>query len=54
MYKFNFLVGGVSNNNYIRDKLENFFSKNNIEVYYPLKEMMSDNAAMIAWAYKIL
>ena len=27
-----------------------FFSKKNIEVYYPLKEMMIDNAAMIAWA----
>ena len=24
--------------------------KKNIELYYPIKEMMSDNAAMIAWA----
>jgi len=22
----------------------------NIEIYYPIKEMMGDNAAMIAWA----
>ena len=26
-----------------------FLSKN-IEIYYPIKEMMGDNAAMIAWA----
>ena len=43
------VVGGVANNEYIREKLENFFFSNNIAVYYPLKEMMSDNAAMIAW-----
>ena len=24
--------------------------KKNIEIYYPIKEMMGDNAAMIAWA----
>ncbi len=44
------VVGGVSNNKYIRSKIENFFVKKNIEVYYPIKEMMGDNAAMIAWA----
>ncbi len=44
------VVGGVSNNKFIRKHLENFFSKKNIEIYYPLKEMMGDNAAMIAWA----
>ena len=44
------VVGGVSNNNYIKNKIENLFISRNIEVYYPLKEMMSDNAAMIAWA----
>ena len=43
------VVGGVSNNNYIRKKLENLFERKNIEIYFPLKEMMSDNAAMIAW-----
>ena len=44
------VVGGVSNNKYIKKKLENFFINKNIEIYYPLKEMMIDNAAMIAWA----
>ena len=44
------IVGGVSNNQYIKEKLENYFTSENIDVYYPLKEMMSDNAAMIAWA----
>ncbi len=44
------VVGGVSNNKYIRDKIENFFIEKNIEIYYPIKEMMGDNAAMIAWA----
>ena len=43
------IVGGVANNFYIRRNLENLFEKN-IELYYPIKEMMSDNAAMIAWA----
>ena len=44
------VVGGVSNNKYIKKRMENFFKNNDIEIYYPLKEMMSDNAAMIAWA----
>ena len=44
------IVGGVSNNKYIRKNIEDFVDKRNIELYYPLKEMMSDNAAMIAWA----
>ena len=44
------VVGGVSNNKYIKRKLKDFIDKENIELYYPLKEMMSDNAAMIAWA----
>ncbi len=44
------VVGGVSNNKYIRSKIENFFVDKNVEVYYPIKEMMGDNAAMIAWA----
>ncbi len=44
------VVGGVSNNKYIRNKIENFFVEKNIEIYYPIKEMMGDNAAMIAWA----
>ena len=44
------VVGGVSNNMYLKNKMENFFINKNIEVYYPLKEMMIDNAAMIAWS----
>ena len=44
------VVGGVSNNRYIKRKLKDFIDKENIELYYPLKEMMSDNAAMISWA----
>ena len=44
------VVGGVSNNIYIKNKIENHFMNRNIEIYYPLKEMMIDNAAMIAWS----
>ena len=44
------VVGGVANNKYVRNKLEQLLTKNNLEIYYPLKDMMSDNAAMIAWA----
>jgi len=44
------VVGGVSNNKYIRSKIEDFFVEKNIDIYYPIKEMMGDNAAMIAWA----
>ena len=44
------IVGGVSNNKYIRKNIEDFVDKHKIELYYPLEEMMSDNAAMIAWA----
>ena len=41
------VVGGVSNNKYIKNKLENFFINKRIEIYYPLKEMMIDNAAIL-------
>ncbi len=44
------IVGGVANNVYIRNALEKLFDQRKIELYYPIKEMMSDNAAMIAWA----
>ena len=44
------VVGGVANNKYIKDKLEYLINKKMIKIYYPIKEMMSDNAAMIAWA----
>ncbi len=44
------IVGGVSNNRYLRDNLEKEFKGKNVKTIYPIKEMMSDNAAMIAWA----
>jgi len=44
------LVGGVANNKYIQSKLFNICKDQNIELMLPIKEMISDNAAMIAWA----
>ena len=44
------VVGGVVNNRYIREKLKILFDKKKIKLYYPIKDMMGDNAAMIAWA----
>jgi N6-L-threonylcarbamoyladenine synthase len=44
------VVGGVANNNYLKKKFEGFERKNNIKFIYPPKMMMSDNAAMVAWA----
>ncbi|MDC0161891.1 tRNA (adenosine(37)-N6)-threonylcarbamoyltransferase complex transferase subunit TsaD [bacterium] len=44
------VVGGVSNNEYLKKKITNFTYRNNIEIYFPIKDMMSDNAAMITWA----
>ena len=44
------MVGGVSNNKYIRSKLIKVCKKNKINLVIPINEMMSDNAAMIAWA----
>ena len=43
------VVGGVSNNKYISEKIKKFFKYKNIEILFPPKKMMSDNAAMIAW-----
>ena len=43
------VVGGVSNNKYIAKKIIDFFNNKNIEILFPVKNMMSDNAAMIAW-----
>ena len=43
------VVGGVSKNKYICDKIKDAFQNQNINIIYPIKEMMSDNAAMIAW-----
>ncbi len=44
------VVGGVSNNKYITNKIRTFLRNENIDLYLPHKEMMSDNAAMIAWS----
>lgn len=44
------VVGGVANNNYLRKNLENLGTKKDIKFIYPPKYMMSDNAAMVAWA----
>ena len=43
------IVGGVSNNKYISEKIKDAFQNHNINILFPPKEMMSDNAAMIAW-----
>ena len=43
------VVGRVSNNKYIAKKIIDFFKDKNIEILFPIKNMMSDNAAMIAW-----
>ena len=44
------VVGGVANNNYLKNCFKKFEEKNNITFIYPPQNMMSDNAAMIAWA----
>lgn len=44
------LVGGVANNKYIRSKLSELQEEHKVKMFMPLNEMMSDNAAMIAWA----
>ena len=36
--------------NILKKKLENIFDSKKIDIYYPIKEMKNDNAAMIAWA----
>ena len=44
------LVGGVAANKFIYNKIEKECLKNNIEIILPPKNMLSDNAAMIAMA----
>tara|TARA_B100000029_G_scaffold445606_1_gene466180 strand:- start:401 stop:1402 length:1002 start_codon:yes stop_codon:yes gene_type:complete len=44
------LVGGVANNNYIRIKLSELKNDHKVDMLIPSNEMISDNAAMIAWA----
>ncbi len=43
------IVGGVTNNKYISEKFKDSFQNHNVNIFFPHKEMMSDNAAMIAW-----
>ncbi len=44
------IVGGVANNDYLKKCFKNIEEKKAIQFVYPPKQMMSDNAAMIAWA----
>jgi len=44
------LVGGVASNKYLYNRLLNYCKENNLSIFLPLSEMMTDNAAMIAWA----
>jgi len=44
------VVGGVANNDYLKQCFKNIKEKEAIEFIYPPKYMMNDNAAMIAWA----
>jgi len=43
------LVGGVANNNYLKTKLTEVSKKYKVKLVLPITEMISDNAAMIAW-----
>ncbi|MCX6757792.1 MAG: tRNA (adenosine(37)-N6)-threonylcarbamoyltransferase complex transferase subunit TsaD [Candidatus Nomurabacteria bacterium] len=44
------LGGGVAANKYLQSELEIAGKENNFEIYYPVKEITSDNALMIAIA----
>jgi len=44
------LVGGVANNKYINSRLSKIYNSYEIKLITPISNMMSDNAAMIAWA----
>ena len=43
------IVGGVANNKYLKNCFENSIKQLGVNIMFPRKEMMSDNAAMIAW-----
>lgn len=43
------VVGGVSANSYLKNRFQNIF-KNNVELYFPSKDLSTDNGAMIASA----
>lgn len=42
------IVGGVSANNYLRKRFSNYFK--DVKIYYPSRELCTDNGAMIASA----
>jgi len=44
------IVGGVANNEYLKNCFKKIEDKKTINFVYPPKFMMNDNAAMIAWA----
>ena len=44
------LVGGVASNKYIYSELKKISKTNNCDIILPHKDMLNDNAAMIAWA----
>ncbi len=44
------VVGGVANNKYLKNCFKKYGEKNNTTFLFPPQYMMSDNAAMIAWA----
>ncbi len=44
------IVGGVANNMYLKKCFQELKKTNDIKIFYPPQYMMSDNAAMIAWA----
>ena len=44
------IVGGVANNNYLKKCIEKLGTKHRISILFPPQYMMSDNAAMVAWA----
>jgi len=44
------VVGGVANNDYLKKCFKNIEETKTIKFIYPPKDMMNDNAAMIAWA----
>ena len=44
------VVGGVANNKKIKDELLKMLQNYNISLLKPPKYMLTDNAAMVAWA----
>jgi Metal-dependent proteases with possible chaperone activity len=44
------MVGGVASNDYIKENIIKAAKKYSCDIIFPPKYMLSDNAAMIAWA----